>query len=78
MATYNTYNTNLRVVYFRDMRIYHIVSIPRHKVKKGEPTMMCSLDWRNIHFFLVKDHLQQNVPHTNTIYIVQKYHHLQI
>ena len=50
MTTYNTNNASLIAVNFRDMRIYRMVSIPRHKVKQGEPTMMCSLDLRNIHF----------------------------
>ena len=49
MTTYNTNNDSRRAVYFRDMRIYRMVSIPRHKVKRGEPTMMCSLDFRNIY-----------------------------
>ena len=50
MATYNTNNASLIAVYFRGMRIYRMVSIPRHKVKKEKPTMMCSLELSNIHF----------------------------
>ena len=57
MTTYNTNNTSLIAVFFRDMRIFRMVSFPRHKVKQGELTMMCSLDLRNIHL-LGKDHLQ--------------------
>ena len=49
MTTYNTNNTRLMAVNFRDMRIYRMVSFPRQKVKKSEPTMMCSLELRNIH-----------------------------
>ena len=48
-STFNTYNTNLRAVYFRDMRIYQTGCIPRYNVKKSEPTIICSLYLRNIH-----------------------------
>ena len=48
-STFNTYNTNLRAVYFRDMRIYQTGCIPRYNVKKSEPTIICSLYLKNIH-----------------------------